>query len=263
MEITKRIITILLICIAWEGVNGQLQLENSYSFSASLTDLGGETYKYYLMDPGTNQCRIYNEDHTVYKTINLPVPSGYYLYDIKFVTRNLFNPDDYIELLYIYSRTQDVNGVSVNYYGLRVINETGTVLLSLTDGGYAEIKEGSAGPRLLVYQYNYADSYYQTITNVYSLGGTTKSFCREAQDAITIYPNPASHRISVMLNREELDGTPEIAVTDLNGKQVGIFSFPEGSSKAEISASGWFPGSYILTVSDRRGIVASKKVILN
>src|SRR6056297_213403 len=182
----KRILAILLIIISWEGVNGQLQLENSYSFSANLADLGGETYKYYLMDPGTNQCRIYNEDHTIYKTITLPVPSGYYLYDIKFVTRDLFNPDDYIELLYIYSRTQDINGVSVNYYGLKVINETGTVLLSLADGGYAEIKEGSAGPRLLTYQYIYVDSYYQTTTNVYSLGVTTKSIFRDAKEALTI-----------------------------------------------------------------------------
>ena len=90
------------------GINAQIALEHTYSFSGTLTEIADSEYKYFVQDVPLNQCRIYNEDHTLFKTVNLSIPGGYYLNDTKFVTKHLFNADDYVEVLYLYYKTMMV-----------------------------------------------------------------------------------------------------------------------------------------------------------
>ncbi len=63
-------------------INAQVTLENTYNTSATITRLENSGYKYYAMDVAASQCRLYNMNHSIYKTINLSVPGGQYLYDI-------------------------------------------------------------------------------------------------------------------------------------------------------------------------------------
>ncbi len=59
---------------------------------------------YYSMDVTAKQCLIYDMDHSLIKSIALPTPEGYYLEDIQFLSEQLFNDDDLLELVYIYSK---------------------------------------------------------------------------------------------------------------------------------------------------------------
>ncbi len=75
------------------------------------------------MDDWANQCRIYNTDHSLWKTINLLVPPGQYLYDIKYVSEGLFTSDDALSLLYIYYEYDEINQYST--YTVAVVTENG------------------------------------------------------------------------------------------------------------------------------------------
>ena len=80
---------------------------------------------YYSMDVINKQCLIYNMDHTLMKSIPLPVPEGYYLEDIQFLSQHLFNDDDLLELVYIYSKYV---ATDLSYYFTfesKLINENG------------------------------------------------------------------------------------------------------------------------------------------
>jgi len=97
----KRIILPVMILIASLGLKGQITLEQSYAVSGTLTQLENDGYKYFFMDVVNSQCRLYNLDHSLWKTIDLSVPEGYWLYEIAYVSQKLFDTDDLIELSYI------------------------------------------------------------------------------------------------------------------------------------------------------------------
>lgn len=51
---------LLLILPFVQYVSGQMTPEKVYDYSLTSTRISGSEYKYYLMDVGNSQCRIYN-----------------------------------------------------------------------------------------------------------------------------------------------------------------------------------------------------------
>jgi hypothetical protein len=251
-----QIISFLAIVLT-ATLSAQVQLEHTYNFSGTITELSENEYKYFVMDVPLKQCRIYDEDHSLYKTINLGVPSGYYLHDVKFVTRHLFNADDNIELLYIYAKTGLVNTEEVYYYGMKVVSETGGgALMSLTDGGYAEIRETSEGYKLLAYQYIYFEGYYLVYTNVYSLGGTTKALEAETS-AMKLFPNPASDMLTVQFDPEQLASARSLKLVDIQGKTITTKTLQPGTDMTRISVGSLPPGTYIMSLNNEQQPIQS------
>ena len=253
------IISILLI-LAGHALNGQIQIENSYSFSGTLTEIDEGEFKYFVMDVPLKQCRIYNEDHSLYKTINLQIPSGYFLSDVKFVSRKTFNSDDNIELLYTYNKADLINSEYVYTYGMKVINELGTVLLNLADGGFAELKTGSNGTKLLAYTYTWSESFYLVSTNVYSLGGTTKSASSLLKSSMNIYPNPADETLHVELTDPSMLSGGNITISDISGRQVINRPLLPGAGHLSIGTDKMVPGTYILNMVSNDGTRLSEKI---
>jgi hypothetical protein len=103
------IATFLLVSFALQA---QVTLDKKYNFSTAVVSFETLGYKYFLMDVPNAQCRIYNADHSLFKTINCNVPSGYFLYDIKFLSEKLFDSDSGIELLCTFSKYYSTQ----NYY---------------------------------------------------------------------------------------------------------------------------------------------------
>jgi hypothetical protein len=90
------------------------------------------------MDVGNSECRIYDLNHTLWKTISIPLPSNYYLYDVKFVTQNLFNSDTFIEVWY--SAYEFLNNVETGNYISGIVNEkkvSGEPFLRLDISGWS------------------------------------------------------------------------------------------------------------------------------
>jgi hypothetical protein len=252
---------LLLISLA---LNAQIEHEHLYSFSGSLTEVDEGEFKYYVMDVPSNQCRLYNEDHTLFKTIDLSVPAGYFLNDIKYISRRTFNSDDYIELLYLYYKVEEVNSQSVYTYGLKVVSENGDLLLNKANGGFAEIKEFNGEAKLLTYQYIWNDTYYLVYTDVYSIyGSTNKSVEVKSSRGLRIAPNPINKNLSVYPGSISDASNGEIIISDIKGRQILNQTFFQGDRKINIATDDLPPGSYILNVVTEKGIVESEKIIKN
>lgn len=254
---------ILLLAFTGLSINAQVTLEHTYNFSGTLVETDNGEFKYFVMDVPLNQCRIYNDDHSLYNTINLNVPAGYYLYDVKFVSRHIFDSDDSFELLYIYSRTTVINSQSVNEYNMKVINEDGSVLMTLDDGGYAEIMNSSDGLKLLAYQYIFYDYYYLVYTNVYALGGTAKATSALSEARLKVYPNPVGNMLNVSLAPALLHSSGQLQITDMSGRTVIDQSLHTESNTINLEDKKMPAGTYILKVVPGQGTPLTEKIIKN
>jgi len=225
----KRIILLLFTAITGlqMQVFSQITLEKTYSgVSAGVAHT--ETYgdKYYVMDVAGSQCRIYNLDHSLWKTVNLSVPSNYYLYDIQYVTDHLFNSDNTLEMLYV---CYNYNSSGQYYtYDTRIATETGTQLLDIPGAGYNWITEvGTGGTKLLSYIYDYSVSPYTINTKVYSLPGTLPSGVSQVQQAATTlkaWPNPVNGTLTIEFSLPDGARQARLNVINSSGQQVKSFT---------------------------------------
>lgn len=258
----NRVLIIMLIFSSFLA-KAQISLENTYAYSTSIAEVSeGESF-YYLMDVPLSQCRLYTSTHELYKTINLNIPADYYLSDIQLVSRGLFNSDALIELLYIYEKYVQTGTGYYYEYGLSVVNEAGTSLLSLANGGWAEIKPFNNENKLITYSYTYnPDGYYNVVTNIFKLGGvsTVQSKFSEIKSGLA-YPNPASENISIdMSDFSELsDG--ELDLFLVSGEKV--FSTPiSGGQTFTMPVSQFSPGNYFYTIREKNKLIGTQKIII-
>jgi hypothetical protein len=101
-------------------------LEHEYgSQITSSIVLENSGQKYYLSDVSTKQIKIYNSDHTIWKTITLPIPSYLSLMAVVHLSESKINPDSHLEIGYI------VYHSAQNQYELKIANEEGFILLDL------------------------------------------------------------------------------------------------------------------------------------
>jgi hypothetical protein len=149
-------------------LNAQVTLEKRYDFSATVVKFETLGYKYYLMDVPLAQCRIYNLDHSLFKTINCNVPAGFYLYDIKFLSEKLFDNDAGIELLCTFYKYNET--LQYYEYDSKIINEDGSQHTFINSALYNYIhKTGENTYNLFLYCYDFLVWPGKVWTNIYSL----------------------------------------------------------------------------------------------
>ncbi|MBU2650972.1 MAG: hypothetical protein KKA81_08555, partial [Bacteroidetes bacterium] len=110
-------------------MKSQISLENTYNVSAGVAWLELSGTKYYVMDVANSQCRIYNLDHSLWKTMSFSLPANNYLYDIQYVTQNIFDQDSEVECLVTYYEYIDNGSTQYYEYTTVVYNEDLQVLL--------------------------------------------------------------------------------------------------------------------------------------
>lgn len=226
--------------------NAQLTLEKTYSgVSAGVAQT--ETYgsKYYVMDVSSAQCKIYNLDHSLWKTITLSVPSNYYLYDIQYVTDHLFNSDNSIELLYV---CYNYNSTGQYYtYETRVVTETGAQLLALPGAGYNWITDvAGAGTKLFSYIYDYSVSPYTVTTKVYAIPGNLPSVVNENLKNVDAkaWPNPVSGSLNIEFDLPKDVPSANLIIRNLSGQVVRSFHVDGYFGNLMVDASGLASGTY-------------------
>jgi hypothetical protein len=241
----------------------QIVLENNYPGSTTLTKLAISGDKYFMMDWTNNNCKIYNMNHSLWKTINLPVPSGWYLYDIRYVSETLFNLDPKVELVYVYYMYDAV----LQYYSYvtKVINEDGSVLLSVDGGAYSEALAASAGNyKFLVYDYDYSVSPYTLNTLVYAVPGQLVS--DEPVTSVSMnmaaYPNPATHKINIPYNLPDGTESAEIVLYDMHGTKLKAYTVDKTFSTLTINTSGMPGGLYYYHVNTQGRVLNAGKIII-
>ncbi|HPT32081.1 MAG TPA: T9SS type A sorting domain-containing protein [Prolixibacteraceae bacterium] len=224
-------------------VNGQLNLEKVVDYSLTSTKINQTEYKFYLMDVVAGQCRIYNTDHSLWKTIPISLPSGYYLYDVKFVSQNLFNTDGLIE--FWYSAYEWVStGTSSGYYRYisKVINENGSVLATITGGAYAYvIQTGTDQFKLVVYAYDNSVTPYTVKTYLYGLPNPSTALNFLSFLPEDPYPNPADGFINLPLDGAKAGALLQVFST--SGQFMAEYK-TNGEPYYRLNTGSWAPGIY-------------------
>ncbi len=219
-------ILIFLVAVA-NGLKSQIIPEHTYTgVSAAYVNLPVAGYKYYVMDVPNSQCKLYNNDHTLWKTINLSIPANYYLCDIQFVSENLFNTDNSIELLYV----SCIYNSSLAYYtyDTRIASESGTILQTIPGGGYSLIYPAQTGSKLLVWEYDFSVFPEKVNTKVYSIPGQTATSINDfpAGKRFSLrnaFPNPTSNTVTIPYNLPFNVNQAELKVYNVSGNLVKLY----------------------------------------
>jgi hypothetical protein len=266
MKRSKTIIFIAFLCPAALLLHAQPVLEHTYTISANICQLESIGDVYYSMDVVNKECGIYTMDHNLYKTIPLPTPQGYYLYNVQYVSENLFNSDDLVELVYTYSMYVETAGSYFYTYETRLINENGNVMLSIPGAGYTSVMETMEdGKKFLVYIYDYSVIPYRTQTQVYALpGSATKSVAPypASFQMSDPFPNPAASmvHVPVQLPPGILSGTLELI--DMHGNRVLSYPVTGPAQDIVLPTHQLAPGTYMYYVESAEGRSPSKKIVV-
>lgn len=262
---TNTLIWLCLLIVLWQPASGQITLENSYDYSGTYTSLKQSGDKLYIMDVPASQCRIYNMDHSLWKTINLPVPANNFLSDVKFVSEGLFTDDDRLALAYVYYSYNSSN--QVYSYNAKVITESGQELLSIPGCLYLYVHDmKNEGYKLLAYSYNFSIWPETVKTLVYSLPGqiATKAFSPEYNFGTLppAYPNPAS--TYTIIPYKLPDGVNEgiVILSDMHGKAVRTYQVDRHFDHLRIDTGGLPAGIYIHSLIVNERVAGEGKVIV-
>jgi hypothetical protein len=248
-------------------LSAQLALDKKYDFSASVIKLETIGYKYYLMDVPNGQCRLYNSDHSLYKTINCGVPSGFYLYDITNISEKLFDTDAGLEVVCTYYKYIPTASSYYYMYNSKILNDDGSALLSIDGALYNIVKQtGSNTWKLFSYCYDYSVSPEKVWTNIYNLPGTPvlgASFNSKASDfQLSAWPNPAAETVKVAYALPENVKSGTLNLFDSGGRLVKKFWVDTHTDHLELDVSLYGSGTYYFFIECEGVKTESKKLVI-
>ena len=225
----KKLAFLFSLNLLFFGLFGQISLEKTLNFSANVTKINETTYKYFIMDVPNAQTRIYNLDFSVYKTINLPVPGGEWLYDVSFISENLFNDDAKLEILYTYYNWVAVETSGYYVYHTKVVNEDGVELLDAPGALYSYVNP------------------FIIWTNIYSLPGKLFSIHQAKKSALSLnaYPNPASDFVNIDYTLPEGTSFANLHLLDALGREQEVYQLDGFTDHLRLQTSDFLAGTYL------------------
>ena len=245
----KTHLLLLLILLGGLKLVAQPVFEHKYDESVNICYLESAGEVYYSMDVINKQCHIYRMDHSLYKTIPIPTPEGYYLSDVQYVTEKLFNDDALIELVYSYTKYIPTTTSYYYTYETKLINENGNVLMSWPGAGYTNVIETPGhGKKFLVYEYNYSVIPYRTYTHVYSLPESAINAVqgRVQPEARPLpYPNPADRLIHIPVTLPSGDSEGTLELFDLKGNLLLSYPVTGIDTQVILPVHLLVPGTYL------------------
>lgn len=261
----KKLLLSALMAFLYIGLNAQVTLDHTYNYSTAVIKLETLGYKYYLMDVPSSQCRIYNMDHSLYKTISCPVPSGCFLFDIKFISENTFDNDAGIELLYSYYKYY--SGSDYYEYDSKIINEDGNQIMFIDGALYNYInKTGENEYKLFSYCYDFSNFPEVIWTNIYSLPGEPVLAAKfdedPREDLLKAYPNPASKQVKIEYSLPENINTGVLHLVDNGGAEINQFVVDKHINHLQLNLTDISSGVYHYFIEYDNTRTESKQLVI-
>ncbi len=248
------------------AINAQVTLDKRYEYSTSIVKLETLGYKYYVMDVPSSQCRIYNLDHSLFKTISCSVPANFYLADVKFISENLFDNDAGIELAYTYSKYVPTQSSYYYEYDSKIINEDGSALQTIDGARYIYINQIEDNTyKLFAYCFDYSVFPEIVWTNIYDLPGTPIVSILENETPeiwMNAFPNPASQSVKVAYNLPKNVATGVLHFIDNNGRELEQFIVDNHTDHLALDVSSFKSGIYHYFIEFGNTKTPSKKLVI-
>jgi len=171
---TLSIITSLIIFVSL-NLHAQLKYEGKIDSRYKAIQLNDGSYKYLKYNKEDKKVLIYNLDNSLWRTVNLPLPENHILDEIKDISTNTFNDDDFVELIYscvVYEVADNIENPENGYvqieFTLNIINEEGDLILAVPGSNEMEIIKDQGGNKLLIYKHVGKHFSHEEETIIYS-----------------------------------------------------------------------------------------------
>ena len=261
----KKTVSLLIAIFFVSDIIAQVTLDHTYNYSTTVVKLETLGYKYYLMDVPRSECRIYNMDHSLYKIVSCPVPSGCYLFDIKFLSEKTFDTDAGIELLHSYYKYY--SGGDYYDYDSRIVNEDGSEIAFIDGALYNYInKTGDDTYKLFSYCYNFSSFPEVIWTNIYSLPGipiVNASLIKAETDwSLKAFPNPTYETVKVAYLLPPGVFSATLHLVDNAGRPVDQFIVDKYSDHLDLNVTNLSAGIYFYFIESEGKRSSSQKLIV-
>lgn len=251
------------------NASGQINLEHTYPvqsgfMSAAPANLTNFGKKLVTSDTSSNVVKLFNTDHTLFKSITVPTLAGYKFVNAIHVSDNLFNSDNLVEMMGVY-----YSSTLFPKYRSLIFNETGNTIKDLDSASFAAVyKDDNDNYKLKAYGYSISGNTFYNYF-IYSLPGSlpcdncnalkTGSVQRTAPFVSGPIPNPSEGNtvINYMLPQGVDDGM--LTFYNISGQIVG--SYPVYSSQNSFRLDAKFPaGNYVYHLQTQSGISETQKL---
>ncbi len=224
-------------------LNSQINLENTYPSTSSLTAMSvvrltKSGYKYVYTDNVAKTVKLYNLNHSLWKTMTMTVPSGATLFfGAGNISDSLFNTDAQIEYTYSYWITNYTTTPATFTSGAYVMSESGTPLLHIPQCRILSVANtGTANGWKLLASVDSANKMAVREHRVYSLVGGLPMNTSTGTSTIVNPPPPPNPTITTIIG--ETTSNPVYMSAPIPnptmGKSVIAYQLPQGQVQSEI-----------------------------
>lgn len=238
-------------------MKAQITLDNTYNVgnkftSISYIDLAISGHKYVIFENANSKIKLYNIDHSIWKTIDIPVLPSFELNTvyINTISENLFNSDSKVEYIALYINTS----VTPMQKNTRVYDETGAIVEEFPD----RIFNGIFSTDSTTFKMFLSDG--DLIREVYNLPGSSSNVNIQHENETSFirhsYPNPSSNFITIPYNLEHANVTGILNIYNSNGQVIESFNIDNYFDSILVDLSKYSPGTYFYSVS-QKGIESS------
>lgn len=259
----KIILYISFLFLGLGSTNAQINFEHTFTTKSGFDWFVSNTngIMYVFTDTLTNQVKIYNTDYSLYKSVSIDRPVGYYV-SICLPSEKLFDTDSQIEFLCTYEDSQYNCSVNPCVYTTiskaKVFNEDGSILKDFgtfnksTDGG--EIINNGSEYKLILRWYTQSNG--ESDYDIYSLPGSLPAgytTLRSASlDQPAAYPNPATTIINVpyILAGGE---TATLIIYNEAGRQIDQKIIDSAFNSLRLNVTDYAHGLYIYKYNNMSG----------
>ena len=278
MRILKIILT--FICLAKIiPVAGQITLEHEYYNRKLLYHIKLESSgdKYASVKPNQDLIQIYNTDHSLFKTINIPPQPQKTFYDVAFITEKLFNLDT-TDIEYLITGFD-----STGEYFTSIYNEFGNLLfhrdsvfpldflgvVGLLIPSTPIFNIDSSAVMILMTYVNINNDFY-----VYRLPGKIESDCCDDfatniynQDlphrfVFNTFPNPSKGKTILQYELPEGIKKAELIIYSLNGIEIKRYQITNAFKSFELDNSDLSSGTYFYQLLLANSNFGTKKMLV-
>lgn len=236
-----------------------LAMEKQYDMEMARVDLENSGEKYYgFRNLISGHTKIYNADHSLWKTVYLDVPfDGMVKVSVAFISETKISNDALLEIGYVYMYYSPL--MYTVFHG-KVINEDGLVYLDSPDVQSYVLSEFSNLPAKLVAVRNLSDPFDETIMNyqsdVYSVDAAMATAGFEKTETISLAPNPSAS----VVNIDSANTITRAVVFDVLGAKVLDY---QSNGITAVNVSDLKTGIYFLTLSDSSNKKSTHKIVVS
>ena len=247
-------ISLFVLTFIVSVMNAQITLDHTYITSSGMSSciLSNNNIMYYTYpDTVLNQIKLYNEDHSLFKTITIPHIDNCYGMNYMFVDDMLFNNDDNIELFIMYGIYTLTNSYSFTAY---IIDEDSKIIKDFGIYNYRilEPKLLSTGIISKLIIRSISNDTKTFVDNVYSLPNKTviPNILKSTSISIpTPYPNPATIYINLPYQLE-LYQTTKLQIYNISGVLIDQKTIDYNFNNILLDIQTYSTGTYYYKYND-------------